>query len=64
VGCEGGGLDGEIARTSGGFRYTTEAMTGLCPPVTSRIVIDVTSDGEVTEVSRRMVRQGTGCIHI
>jgi hypothetical protein len=64
VACDDGGLDGEIERVGSGFRYTTEAMTGLCPPVTSRIVIDVARDGVVTEVSRRMVRQGTGCIHI
>jgi hypothetical protein len=64
VACDGGALDGEIERTSSGFRYTTEAMTGLCPPVTSRVVIDVTSDGVVTEVSRRTVREGTGCIRI
>ena len=64
VACNGGALDGEIERTSSGFRYTTEAMTGLCPPVTSRIVIDVTRDGIVTEVGRRTVREGTGCINI
>jgi hypothetical protein len=62
--CDGDGLEGEIERTAEGFRYTTETMTGLCPPVTSRIVIDVTRDGVVSERSRREVRRGTGCIHI
>jgi hypothetical protein len=64
VACDGGQLDGEIERTSSGFRYTTETITSLCPPVTSRIVIDVTREGVVSEVSRRTVRQGSGCIHI
>jgi hypothetical protein len=64
VACDGGELDGEIERTSRGFRYTTEAMTSLCPPTTSRIVIDITRDGVVSEVSRRTVRQESGCIRI
>ncbi|MFO0551950.1 MAG: ferritin-like domain-containing protein [Polyangiaceae bacterium] len=64
VSCSEGKLAGEIVPRGSGYRYTFEDETSLCPPETSRLVVDISREGNLVEVSRTKLKTGTGCIMI